>query len=1782
MNVLRISWILLFSIVANLLPAQSYSKLWNKVEQAENSDLPREAIHIVTTIENKAIADGNLSQEMTALFVKMRLRGAISPDSVLIDKERIALRIQQIALPSDSLFWDAFLAKTIAESYSFNSEERQKYSRKMLEQLGDMEAFHSINSKKLTPLVKQGKDADEFDNDVLHLFLFDCLDKAMLSQQERTELSSQAEAFYRSKHLYAGAIRFALRYDDAEAVVARYANRPENAIAYATWIENLCSQADLSDNNVRKQVYTLAHEGIKKYGKHKDAKRLEAVVQKLENPTVNLTETNLLCYPNLPMKWGINANNIQKATFEIYRCSADGKTLFDRIATLQSTFIKREPWRLQSDTLSLTLSKPGVYKLIQKGTGKEEVSTLLTCSRITPFLFYPGNGDCRIRALDSQTGEAVQEFSVVRNETESLAKLQWEATNGELWLSMKDLDENTSYQGDFQILIPGDSCSKKFRLFLSKPNYKGNAQRYQQRVQIFTDRNIYRPGQTVHVVGVLYTQKGDSLCVDADASLQVSLVKRGKKDVASFEAKTDEYGQFNGDFQLPADQQEGDYYIQVRHANQQGKEAEIHAEGATNLVVGAYKRPTFAVEFLPIETAYTWGDTLQVRGKASTMTLQPMSNALVRYSISTNTSFRGVENALIEGVMRTNAQGEFSIPLQLKEQRQRSALWRHYYSSYTVSVSIIGDNGETQTGQLYIPVRQNPTTLDVDLPEVIVKEQLSHLVFRNTNNLSVKIDESVTVSLYDDRNTLVWIQKCPSNTPVLPSEWRKLDDGVYRLEAAPPSGGKVSKKCLLIGENSHRLPAQSPSFFFTEDIVKNESEKCVLIGNSHSKISLFKDVVSHKGELISSEIITLSEGIHPVGLSYDTIFQEGATVHLTALTEGEFYQKEIRLERPQPDLRLNMSWKTFRNRLSPGQKEEWELRITQLDGSSVPAALTARLYDASLEALAYNKWRANPYRKPYFQNPYAQIYKRTPKSLFYAKKSKLKEIFPVEHSTWNEWLNGQGRQVFYATSYTMRVGAMSKKDANNRLNETVLRNEESAQTDGLGAEVQGANLPLRENFDEVAFMQSALHTDADGKIALRFTLPEQLTTWKFTAFAHDKHLRHAMIDTTVIAQKSVSVSANVPRFVREGDQLTIPIVVRSLLADSAKGRFVATFFDADTKVELSRTTGSFVIEDKSASFRISLPSFDAKSLEEKGIALPQAIGCQVAIEGRDFVDGEVHRIPVLSDRVEVVRNLPFSLTDEGIHTYQLDTLWTDTIALISPQLTVNFTPSALNEAIRALASLSLEPTYGIDDWARRYYALSLTLFLHERGVQLPDFDLPKAVSLQEEAALYLRQKQLKSGAWAWFEGMQESTFITNEILLLLARLESLIGNHPLHETASKALHYMYDKMEKVRQEMEVEERNSKQKLPLGELPLRYLDACSYLKADTTKACAYFLSKAEAINTNYSLYGKAVMSRVLQKSGKKAQAEALLQSLREYLVSTPEMGAYYDAPKAQRTYQSYRIPTQTATIEAFYANGDTAIVKRMQQWLLQSKRTQKWETSRATADAVYALCLGEISNPQTLHPEVVDISPKDSTFNGIYRTLRVETDVTTRVTSIRSSQEKVIITTPKSAVSSDISSLSYGSARASYLLPISKVEAYESGLNVSLRLEVKRNGEWVELAENEVVDATLPFRQVATIVALRDFDFVRLCLSRPACAEPVVKLSGYSRQQGMGCYRVVTDSGTDFYADKLPKGRYTVTEELQIDRPGAYEQGVATITCTYAPEFAGNTAGRKLQVGVAKN
>lgn len=1760
------------------------------------ADLPQDAIVAVTQVEQKALAEGDTTQELMALFQKMHLRAEVAPDSFLIDSERVARRIKLLENPTDSLFWTTYFTKTMAASRGLNYEERHKYEYGLCAQVREMELLHSVKTTELTPLVQQGKNADEFAQDVLHIFLYELLDNSNISATERQNLAKEAERFYASKGLFAAAVRMALHHADAEQVLRRYADRPEAAIAYVAWVNEQRSKLNLEENDARRQLSAWATEGLQKYKDATTQRALKNLIAELECPTLQTKALTQRSTPQRPLRYAVVANNLRQADFKVYVANGEGAILDKKpVLTASISYPKTEKWQRQTDTLTITLPHPGVYKLEVSANGGIKESCLLHCTQITPYLLHTSSEVCRIMALDAHTGAAVTDFSVYQEVEGAKTPMKWQSSGGAVWLdaakltALRGAENRNAYRTNtFRIRTAEDTCSSAFSLWLSPQRPPVHQQ---MRAHLFTDRAIYRKGQEVHWSGLLYQQHEDSLRVCEGEKLQVLLLDNAQKHVATADCSTDCYGRFYGRFQLPEGQEQGRFSFRIKRLADAQEASNLSCQGMTTVQVEAYKRQTFSVNFQPITEAYAYGDTLEVKGMVTTLTAQPMADALVRYEITQSSFYRSFNELPVEGVLRTDEQGNFSVPVVLAAPVGAQSSWRWNAHYYKVNATVVGDNGETQAATLNVRVGSQSTQLSLNLPDVVCKEQLPPLRFHLVNMMGVEVSDSVDWCLMDAQDVAVVSGRAVANKEYLPLaennlgdilnylpiKLNALPDNFYTLEVRTKDGATARHKFLLISQHSAQLPAASPTFLMHKLTSSSASEAQVIVGTTLADVSLYKDVVSSTGKLLSSECIRLSNELRTLRLAYDAAYGVGATVYLAALVEGELRTQNIRLERPQPERQLQLHWTTFRDRLAPGQTEAWELRVTTPDGRPVEASLMARLYDASLDALAHNGWRTAFLQPLSFANVHGQVYQRYLHSVYASKALKLKEVPVFVPSRWNDFTGTAsfvaGPMLRVGFAQTMRMKGVK----NSVMSDAVV--EESAVATGASDVVAAPPLMVRENFDELAFMYPALVTDAEGNSLIRFTLPQQLTTWRFTAFAHDTLLRHAFLETDVVVEKQVTVALNPPRFVREGDCLSIPVVVRTTKSDGVSGKLTIVFLDEETGAEISRSQQTIALAagQTSASLLATLPQLDAPTLAEKGMSVPSALVCRVTVEGRDFSDGEAHRIPVVSDRVEVVRNLPFTMSKPGVRTFDLDTLWTDVTAVKSPKITLTFTPSALTEVARALTSLSLQPVCSTDDWARRYYALTLLLHLAERGNALPEFDAVRTKSLQDEAAAYLRSQQRASGAWGWFEGMPDSRFITNEILLQLARLDFLVGNHPLSVAVSNALQFMHREMEALRREMETEARGRKAEVPLGELPLRYLDACSYLNADTTAACAYFLDKAEQLNGTYSLYGKAVMSRVLRKSGKAERAELLLRSLRQYLVETPEMGAYFDAPKAQMTYNSYRIPTQTAAIEAFHAVGADAVVRKMQQWLLQSKRTQDWETSRATADAVFALCLNRKDTVGILPPKGQSLVPTDTTFVGCYNTLTVTIADEITETSATVRNQHLELRAPNPAVSSQKFDLSFGAARAQYSLPVKAVEAYDSGLRLSLRLEVKQQGEWREVDVSEAIDRTLPLRQVVVVRADRDYDYVRLTVPRPACAEPAVRLSGYSWRTSVGAYRMVTDKSADFYVEKLPKGTYTFVEELYTDRPGTYEQGIATATCTYAPEFAGNTAGRTLQV-----
>ncbi|MBO4999230.1 MAG: alpha-2-macroglobulin, partial [Bacteroidaceae bacterium] len=471
-------------------------------------------------------------------------------------------------------------------------------------------------------------------------------------------------------------------------------------------------------------------------------------------------------------------------------------------------------------------------------------------------------------------------------------------------------------------------------------------------------------------------------------------------------------------------------------------------------------------------------------------------------------------------------------------------------------------------------------------------------------------------------------------------------------------------------------------------------------------------------------------------------------------------------------------------------------------------------------------------------------------------------------------------------------------------------------------------------------------------------------------------------------------------------------------------------------------------------------------------------------------------------------------------------------------------------------------------WATAFYANSLQAHLAKTEPRLADSLKVEGVGGRiEEAILKLKDLQGKDGAWSWFKGMPGSLYMTTQITELMARLQCMTGGlmevepNWMYRDAWKFLSAEVSK--EVQRMKELEKEGMKNLLP-SEQTIQYLyigalDKNLTIRSDIKK---YLLAHLAESTRALTIYGKAVVAIIMQQADKKAEADEFLQSLMEYSVMNEEMGRYFDTPKAEYSWFSYKIPTQVMAIEALHRmNKDINSVEQMKQCLLKQKQAQAWETPIATSDAVYALLT--TGKDWLQHTGVAEIKIGDEIIRTPDDALGyVEKEVSGKVMDIR-----------QVSVEKASEGIGWGAVYAEFEEDLDKVAAQGNALKVSRTLykDGRSLPEGAELQVGDKITVRL------TVIADRDMDFVQVKDERAACMEPVDALSGYRWNRNMGYYQETKDASTSFYMDMLRKGTHVLEYEVYITSSGRYSQGIATAQSVYAPEFVGHGVGDSLMV-----
>lgn len=1474
-----------------------------------------------------------------------------------------------------------------------------------------------------------------------------------------------------------------------------------------------------------------------------------------------------------------------------------------------------------ADSVSLTLpTKSGIYWLELQGNGKHLDGCVVTISDYAAIKLATPAGSNRITVVNRATGRPVSNAVVTayagRYDKNRWGQVRSYQTDSHGQVTVVDNKRMNLYYG---IKVGQDAAAEFFTL--DNINYYTDEEQARTIVQLYTDRGIYRPGQQVEFTGVAFTHTGDKYRVVGNYKATVELRNVNGKLVDSVAVRTDAMGSFSGSFTLPKQGLTGNYSLRLTQCS---------ASAYHQLKVEEYKRPTFTATTRPVTVAYALGDTVKVEGEAKTYSGVSVPRARVQYTVQRSAWFFWNDDEFEPqtGETTTDDGGRFSLPIHLAKAYDSEHEGGYNRYTYTVSYTVTAENGETSQGSHALTVATRPTWLTADVPTTIYRRGGKALPLFTITQVNASGQAMKAQGIYQ---VLCGEQVVAEGTfeggiPFTVTDLATLPSAAYTLRYYTPQAEGDSLSFLLFSDEDKKPIDQTKPFFSYTETDKASGAVDLIVGSPCHDAVLYYDVVAN-GRVVESQQLTLNNELRRFHIDYQPTYGDGAKVLVALFRDGKLYTDEAEVVKPLPNKQLTLQWKTFRSRLTPGQQEEWVLQVTHPDGMPAKAQLAACMYDASLDAFVNNRW--DSFAVNFTRNLPRAWWKSSVSDYSRMIKGDFRYYYlptsVMNFTKWDDTLFDYymlGRYSHILTESAVPVGgpvrymrSMALADANSdaaedgRMYKNASKEASTPLAPPMNMGTSASNMVTpRTNFAETAFFRPNLRTNEAGEVSISFTLPESMTQWNFCALAHTQRMDYGRIDTTIVARKDFMVEPAMPRFLRRGDKAELPVKVTNLSDKPIKAQLQLTLLDALTEKQQYNVTQYIALgvgETKVFTF-----AYDARQAE--GVMI-----CRTTAQGSGFSDGEEHYLPILTTDVEVTRTLPFSLTQQGTTTFATDTLFNAPHAT-HRSLSVELSSNPTWYAVTALPALAGSAScVSAVDWATRYYAFTIGQFVTQnnpevqRLVQKNEKEVDKLAALKTEgltdatpwlqraeaeklrgaalrqlfdeeiaaAQLYtaidkLKALQKEDGSYCWYPGMNGNALITLEVAQLLARTECLTQreNVRIHAQLSKAFNYLQKDVAEDVRDMKQYEKEHKTQLVPSEYCMRYLYLRTLMGMKFDDDAQYLLNRAVALRHELTMYGKALSVIIFDKNGKSAEATLALKSLKEHTVCSPEMGRYFDTPRAEWSWRSYRIPSQCAAIEALHYVNDEATANEMRLWLLQAKRTQMWETARATSDAVYALLMS--SDTTTVMP----LSTQTPLYYTLYNKKRIvgqnapsDSEKPTTVGYVKQTytdNQSVEATSLKVDKRSD--GLSWGAVYASFMAPIEEVTTEGKGLQITRRLERKQGMEWVDLTDASLLQKGDRVRQVFTLVADRDYDFVSLSADHAANMQPVHPLSGYAWNTVLPAYRAVHDASTDYFIEQLRKGKHQFAEEFFVDRTGRFSNGVARIQCVYAPEFQGMT------------
>ncbi len=1852
------------------LNSQSYNDLWKELNENLDNRLPQSAETVLNKIEEKAINENNQKELLKSYLYRFKIFKLSEEEAVessinfatenvtnLQEPERAIFNLAIASLYEYAQLLNANNQHPIANNQSPDMKfwDRATFDRvinKYYENaLSDVKSLQDNSAESYKDILAINDETAEFDFNIEPTLYDYVIHKIILSNHgdsnfnipdlyqhlidfdKRNNYTDDAiyNEIQKLKYEYKNTDDFETYFNSLEKIKNENINNPLVTSVMSLQAEAILGQQTTANNQSSKaKVLSICDEAIRLFPDSKGAKNCEEIRSEILEKELTLSMQNVVL-PNKDITAKLTYRNLTNPHYRIYKVSPKeweniSKTYYDKKDFAKEIFkhelivenhieiIDEKDYQEHEISISLPKLDCGTYFIL---FSKDD--NFIMNNRDYPaihsfqvsnlsFVTTKENDDFVIYVLDRDSGKPVKDVNVnIYEQNYDYNKKKYVKKDLHNFISDKNgcVRLPNNFSNSYHIEL-----SKENDILFSDSYYLDldNNTELRERTYFFTDRAIYRPGQTVYFKGVILNENSQIKELLVGKETTVVFKDSNWQDVASQNFTTNEFGSLDGSFVIPNNVSNG--YFQIKNES-----------GSLVFKVEEYKRPTFEITFENPDKSFKLNEEVELLGSVKAYAGFGLDNVNYKYTVVRRTYFPyrywwfknygDNEKQIAFGEGTTDEKGNFNISFNLIPDKKDKGELPVY--EYIVTVDVTNAQGETQSKTYTLKASEIDLIIDIDNNNVIVSKDSLDLITFNVKNLKENpVESKIIRKIYsvngqqttDNRlNSLIYEDtiNVNGNYGLFQDVNENLEAGKYHVEliSADNEMAKIAKDIIIIDLESNEMPYDTMCISYSDRKSALPGEDVnFYLGSSAKDVNVYvmikygDKIRYYERKSLSDKVLKFSYKIKEEdrgSISFQAFFVKNNTVNI----------KKLDVLVPYDNLKLDIRLDVERDDLLPASHEKWNLTIKNFKDEGVVANLLAGMYDASLDVFAKNHW----YFDVIPENKYA-TWPRTDNSFqcFHSEASfnyygsiRVFDYFLLSMLGVTPY-HRSPRYAGGGIMYSMAVAEKSNRDAA-FMEETIMEYDYVA--DDISQEEQSLENQepvLRENFNETAFFYPNLITNVDGSLTFSFTMPDALTRWNLMMLAYTKDLKTGTLNKTFTTSKPLMIMSDMPRFCYENDTLwMVANVIKSNdeSLESKEGEIAAKLeiFDALTMQPLD-----LILSEKEIIIN-EIPSGESRAVRWK-VAVnsdTDLLAFRFSVSSDNFSDAEQHLLPILSDEVFMTETYPLTIEPHSSKTFDLDF---DNEDERNQGLTLNYCSNPVWYAIQALPYLSQEDGDNADAAFNIFYANSLASYIAHNipnflnyikkwQIETPDALMSqlqkdenlKAIMLQEtpwvleakseaeqksmlanlfdvnalkyktdETLKVIKKRQSINGGWSWFPNMPESSFITQYILSGFGKLYKMNVIENLNDEQQSLVKEITDNAIAFTSNEIADDYNYYKKENLNyELSLNLINELYSL--------SFFTAEDNDVLKNAKSFFIDKLERNWQDLSFSLQAKSALILHHEGRDETAQLIMKSLQERMSQIKNTTDVTTQTLVMEAFREiSPNKQILNDMMISLLNNKRTNMWENPMMTVDAIYAILNvnGQLSTVNSLQSEFVQrYWNAEELRNFKNLTLENKND-----------------------------NIAWGGLFRQYFVSIDEVRKHESPLNVDRELFVERNDEngsyLVPIKETELKVGDKVVVNLS-IEASQDMEFVFLKDLRAACLEPTEQMSRYNYSDGMSYYQSNSDTFMGYYFDRLPKGKNRVSYSMYVTKEGDFSNGYALIQCLYAPEFSGYSEGMRIKV-----